>query len=217
MTKNPILIGIAGYARTGKTTAAEALEGSGFAHLSFAAPIRLFARQVFGAIDPLFDLEADKGRPFPQFGGCTPREFMQKCGTEFGRQMIDPELWVKVALSAALEHVRNGRSAVISDVRFENEAQAIRDAGGVVLWLKRPGYSASDHASEKGLPADLVDFILHNDADLPRLRKGVLELAHWAAVWKRLYEPLAGDVEEPAVRAVDAPMEPGYPISADEE
>lgn len=213
----PLIIGIAGYARTGKTTAATILEREGvFAHLSFAEPIRRFATEVFKTFDPDFDLERDKELRYTLSGYgplTTPRGFMQLMGTEFGRKMIDPDLWVKLALARASRYLDSGVSVVISDVRFPNEAHAIRNAGGVVIWLNRPGCGAAEHASEQGLPADLIDFIVHNDADIPRLRKGILSLAYDAAIWKRLYQPLAGDVEQPAV--VD--RAPGYPVSTDEE
>ena len=172
----PRLIGLAGFKQSGKTTIADHMENEhGFAHLSFAGPMRSFMQIFLGVAEPGFDLERDKEKVIPWLG-TTPRDIMQKMGTEFGREMIHEEMWVRRCLRAAEYNHGNNRNVVISDVRFANEARAIRDAGGEVWWINRPGCEPSGHASEQGLPVHLVDHILDNDGDLDLLLAEVSDI-----------------------------------------
>ncbi len=91
---------------------------------------------------------------------------MQTAGTEWGRDRVHPELWVR-SLFARLP-----AGGLVPDVRFSNEACAIRRRGGVVIRVSRPGHGGHDtHASEQPLPDELVDIEVSNDgsrADLVR-------------------------------------------------
>lgn len=98
----------------------------------------------------------------------TPRKMMQTVGTEWGRDSIDRELWLKVAYRRALEYVAGGaRVIVIPDVRFENEARFIKQMmGGTVIFVTRPqtGPAVAAHASEQGLGEFAPDFSFRNDS-----------------------------------------------------
>lgn len=163
-----MLIGLAGPKRSGKTLAAEYLvERYGYHHDSFAAPLRRFACDVLGLT--LAGLEAIKESPVewlddsgdgrPQV---TPRRFLQLVGTEFGRNLIHPHLWVR----ACLRRVDGHENVVISDCRFGNEARAIRERGGIVVRLNGRGVLADKHVSEVPLHASLVDFEVDNSGDI---------------------------------------------------
>lgn len=156
MTPYPI-IGISGRARAGKSTAAELLLriGAGRYQYSFADPIRHMLRAGLG-----IDLEAPfwqmrKEDPISRFGGHSPRYLMQTLGTEWGRVLVSNDLWLTLAGDTL--HVR-GPGMVIADVRFDNEADWVRQQGGVILHIeggKAP--AVRDHASEAGvqqLPGD---------------------------------------------------------------
>jgi len=85
----------------------------------------------------------------------TVRDVLQKLGTEVGRQ-IDEDMWIKCA---AVQIERTDAPVVISDVRFPNEAEAIRDWGGDVWGILRPGCWPDAHASELTLWADFQDMV----------------------------------------------------------
>lgn len=161
-----MLIGITGRKRSGKSALASALaERHGFVHVSFAEPIRRFIADILG-ID-LADLETLKERPIDWLDGRTPRQLMQSIGTEWGRRMIHNELWIR---SLARKLDRAETNYVISDLRFPNEAAIIRERGGQVIRLLRPGADSSDdHASEAPLPDALVDIQIVNDGSLQHL------------------------------------------------
>lgn len=163
-----MLVGIAGRKRTGKDTAARIFIARGWHADSFAAPIRAMVEAIAG---PLSD--DNRERPITWLGGKTRRQLMQTLGTEWGRQMIHPELWVRSLLRRV-----QGRRAVIPDVRFENEASAIRDAGGIIVHISRPAASTDDlHISEAGIAVQRTDFVLRNEGSLQDFLRDVEELA----------------------------------------
>jgi len=157
-----MLLGIAGAKRSGKTLLASLLaERHGLAHLSFAAPIRAFVADLLGGT--LDQLELEKETPIAWLEGVTPRHMMQTLGTEWGRQMVCQQLWVRICMRKALLAGR----AVISDVRFPNEAHAIHEAGGKVIRLLRWADASDSHISERPLDGSLIDYELANDSESP--------------------------------------------------
>ena len=197
MTK-PRLIGLAGFKRCGKTTVAEHItaSASNWEHISFAGPIRLTTNIIFGSADSSFNLERDKEK-VASWAGVSPREFMQKMGTEFGRSMIHPEFWVRRAMLSANRLLDEGRAVVISDVRFANEAKAIRDAGGEVWWINRPGCKSDGHASEQGIPVHLVDHIIDNDGDIELLKCEVSDILE--TPFEKLFDMVLHQDDSPAL------------------
>ena len=181
-----MLIGLAGVARSGKDTAAEVLAKElGLYRYAFADPIKRMLEPVFG--DNF--VAGDRERIDPT-SGVSYRRLMQTLGTEWGRN-IQPDLWTRVA-KAKWEWVREGcpeplpavipegftlfggdtslyRGMVISDVRFDNEAEWIRSEGGIIVHIERPDaeqVGLSGHASEAGLSKLPYDLVVKNDGSL---------------------------------------------------
>jgi hypothetical protein len=179
------IIGITGRARSGKDTLADMIvEASGHGiRLSFAEPIREFVARVTGlSVESLTDGPA-KETPLPEFGNKSPRQMMQTLGTEWGREMIDQNLWITAAhkriekFGRLNERVRP-HVVVFSDVRFENEAALIRDMGGLVVHVTRPGAIAvNEHVSEAGVSAHPADILVQNLAGLDHLQAVAKSLA----------------------------------------
>lgn len=165
------LIGLAGPAGVGKSTVAQALVacsrelfyGHPAERLRFAGPLKdmllalgLTREQVDGA---------DKETPCDLLGGKSARIAMRTLGVEWGRTCIDPDLWVRATLKRAEQALLAGSTVVIDDVRFDNEAAAIRKLGGIVVKLQRDGVQASNvHASEAGLSPLSIYCVVCNDA-----------------------------------------------------
>lgn len=168
-------IGIAGAKRAGKDTLARGLAGA-LAPIpvdSFAAPIRRFVADLLGwSLDELEARKEDR----VSWLDATPRHMMQTLGTEWGRNLVDPELWV------ASTFARNPTGAILADVRFRDEARAIRDDYGVVIRVSRPGFGPGrdTHVSERPLPANLVDIELVNDGTPEQLvQRALRALYDW--------------------------------------
>jgi hypothetical protein len=100
---------------------------------------------------------------------------LQSLGTEWGRGMVHDEIWIRIAMEHASQHLTVGRCVVITDVRFDNEAQAIVNAGGEVWRVERPGWrcladDAATHQSEAGVSDHLITRIIDNSGSLDDLR-----------------------------------------------
>lgn len=98
----------------------------------------------------------------------TPRRFMQLIGTEWGRGMIGPSLWLESwKRDFDDERLLDGvRLIVADDCRFPNEAELIKSMGGIVVEIVRDGAgseSGAGHVSENRIPDRLIDITIRND------------------------------------------------------
>lgn len=101
----------------------------------------------------------------------TNREFLQYFGTEVGRS-IDKDLWIKALMYS---YGRDKESHwIVPDVRFPNEAEAIRNAGGVLWRIERDGSGAGNHISEKLIDDIKVDLIIENNLDMKYYIKAII-------------------------------------------
>jgi adenylate kinase family enzyme len=169
-----MIVGICGLAGSGKSTAAGVLERSfDFNRLAFADPLKSMLGAVGLTREQLYGSQKEV---VMDDLGVTPRLMMQTLGTDWGREQINPDIWVKLWTRKARALVDAGASIVADDVRFPNEIEAIRALGGVIWRVERPGTAKMAHASEN---ADLpYDRLLVNDgteADLSWLVAGMLE------------------------------------------
>lgn len=168
-----LLIGLAGPARSGKSTAADHLVRNHLLeHYAFADPLRSGLMEIFN-LDP-DDFEGERKEQQLPWLGRSPRELMQSMGTEWARQMVNPDVWVKIA-EQNLNYLQNSLSSVvgfvISDVRFENEAEFIRQRGGTIIHISRPDAEpVNPHVSEAGIHVKQSDLIARNTSCLSSFR-----------------------------------------------
>ncbi len=188
------LIGLSGAARSGKDTVGRYLiEKYNFKRYAFADPLKKAASEMFGI--PLEDFHNDnKKEVMNEFWEFSPRQIAQLLGTECGRKIFRDDIWIKRAEMAWVEHqqtiaeiapetfghIDGLAGMVVTDVRFENEAQWIKDMGGFNIHIIRPGKDGnvglSNHASEAGYPDDLKDHIILNDGTLDDLYQKIDEI-----------------------------------------
>lgn len=171
-------VGICGAIESGKDTVAGmlcALNPFIFQRYALADPIRRIARE-FGFTDEQLTDHGLKGTVDP-YWGITPRKFLQLVGTEMFRDHLDQRVWIRLA-ERELHSYGPGQTLVISDIRFPDEARWIRSCGGLVVRVLRQGQEplpteVTEHASERGIPDDLVDIELMNNGGLEDLTKVV--------------------------------------------
>lgn len=89
------------------------------------------------------------------------RTLLQRYGTEAHRDIFGDDFWVKATLPDSL--VDDGRLIVVTDCRFDNEAERIRAMGGLIFEIRGPGHNpdAWDHPSEKPL-SEAADIVIDN-------------------------------------------------------
>lgn len=167
-----MIIGLQGYGGAGKSTVANYLaERHGFArrHIKFPLAKMFVSLLIDSGLGETHDqieryVNGDlKRQPIPELGGRSPTEIQQFLGTQFGRDFIDPDLWLNIWSRWAEGH----ENVVQESVRFANEA-----ARCDVIWeIRRPGFGPlNDHVSE-ALPARADVFIdnIGTEADLHRV------------------------------------------------
>ena len=137
-----MIIGLVGFIGSGKGTVGDILEQKGFIKDSFAKPLKDACSVMFGWPRELLEGDTEMSRKWREepdnywsekFGRVfTPREALQKMGTEAGRDVFHKDIWVISLLNRA-----KGKDVVVTDVRFKNEIQYIQDNGGIVIRVKR--------------------------------------------------------------------------------
>ena len=164
-----MIIGFAGRIGHGKDTAARRLIEQGYAHINFAATLKeevlMRLPRTVSAILLLnrWPLPNDSHQRRHAVYHEKPlgiRELLQEYGTEV-RRADDPDYWMKRWIEAVRIH---GGPVVVTDMRFPNEARAVREADGITIRIERPGYPAfDDHITETALADWRFDAVIQND------------------------------------------------------
>ena len=166
------LIGLTGPAGAGKDLVASMIPG---AHrIAFADPIYAGVAAMLDIPEGLLRARSTKEAPLVDFGR-SPRELLQTLGTDWGRKLVTPDIWLRVAFWRWEKAAAAGHSViVVPDVRFQNEARLIHDQGGEVWLVHRPDVApVADHQSEAGLPLRSIDRLVSNAGTVDELRRRV--------------------------------------------
>lgn len=180
-----ILIGLCGPAGCGKDTVAHHMSNCGFTRYTLAMPLKKGLEAMLGIDLGVWDDRQRKEAVIPWLGK-SPRQVAQTLGTEWGRQHVHPDLWVKLMLRK-WDEVRQSLSPrmVVTDVRFDNEALAIINAGGTVWRVERENVQpVTEHVSEKGISPQLIEGSVKNFGDLNQLEVNTIQ---WVSFLMRRY------------------------------
>lgn len=165
-----MIYGMTGAKFSGKDTVGNAIiaarnkAGRRTERVLFAGALKDACCAMFGWTREQLEDYDFKETPEP-ITGKTPRMILQLMGTDFGRDMLHPEIWLRL-LAAEVERMTvNGITPVITDVRFENEADFVRKLGGTLIHVVNPEtVSRTDgHASENGVEIKDGDILFTND------------------------------------------------------
>ena len=184
--KRGLIIGLTGKKEVGKDTVGQYfVEHHNFLHRSYAAIMKQAVAALWGI--PLDWVDEYKDPELKAYvtlhGGMADelsstvkrsmdwREFLQRFGTEMGRETFGSEFWVDFVVPS-LDNAPNWwphSDIVITDVRFLNEAERIKDFEGKIIEIVRPGYEGDNHVSELGLPDSMIDVRIHNGGTIDNL------------------------------------------------
>lgn len=201
-----MIIGLSGYAKSGKDTVAEmilqAQPDSNWQIKKFSGKLKLIASILTGIPEAHFEDQNFKqsnlssewdtrtlklGLPIETVTEhMSVREFLQKLGTDAVRDGLHANAWVNALmadyrseeivekLSDYMSRVTPPSNWVITDCRFPNEAQAIKDKGGIIVRIDRTGVApVNAHPSETSLDNWDFDYKIANVSDLVSLRQSV--------------------------------------------
>jgi dephospho-CoA kinase len=171
-----MIIGLSGYARSGKDEVAKILVSEfNFERVAFADAIRDLLYQMNPMVDvtrlqTVVDaLGWDVAKKHPDIRG-----YLQDLGVG-ARKLFGDNFWINQALNPHIyEHpiVGVNKDIVVTDVRFINEAETINSLGGQVWRIKRSGVDpVNQHVSEVALDYYKFDQILKNEGSLDDLRE----------------------------------------------
>lgn len=175
----PRLVALTGAAGSGKSTATKFLvERHGYTLVKFAGPLK---RMMYALGLTEEEVEGElKELPQDRLYGKSPRYLMQTIGTNWARDLIGEDFWVRMWQGEVSALLDVGGRVVCDDCRFPNEATAIKAKQGMIIKLEGRGGIAGAHASEAGCGQH--DAIVTNDGGLVELYAGVEEeVRRWAA------------------------------------
>ena len=154
----PKLIGVTGFKRSGKDTFAQVLvEEAGYTRLAFADALKEEVAGFLGIPTKELEHDKEKWREVLQRHGCAMRE-------------MDLEYWI-VMIEEKI-YLDDVQYVVVSDVRFQNEANWIWKNNGVIVRMVRDGIYSADpswHVSERAVGTIKADYTL--DANNIEARK----------------------------------------------
>jgi hypothetical protein len=171
-----MLIAIHGFKQSGKDTLADLLVREyGFKKVAFADRLKEAIHLIFDVPrEWLWGSDEDKQKltkvawnDFENFDKTdkddniflSVRELMQIFATEVCRSKI-PGIWYRYL------PIRPNENLVVSDLRFANEAEFLKQNQAILIKVHRPSAQGGKHESEAGLPDTTMNHVLSNDADL---------------------------------------------------
>jgi hypothetical protein len=168
------VVGLTGVVGSGKTLIANYMVNChGFVRVPFAFPMKQMLASLPGVThEMLWGSTKEKEMPREIFGGKSAREVMQNLGAGWGRETIYPDFWVDMWKRTAMKFPR----VVCDDVRYLNEAAAVRSLGGDIWKIQRCGAGSAvnpNHSSETELVEIKVSRVIMNNGTVDDLLREI--------------------------------------------
>jgi len=162
------LIGICGFIGSGKDTVAKMFVEQGCVQDSFAAPLKDMCASIFGWQREMLEGDSMDSREFREtadlywtrklgIDNFTPRLALQLLGTDIMRTHFSQDIWLNSLEYRIRRQRQDELCVVVSDARFKNELNLIKELGGVVIHVKRSElpewYEVAVHANNGSVTA----------------------------------------------------------------
>ena len=145
-----MIIGIVGHMGSGKDTVGKYITQSlGISSCtdSFAAPLKDLVSSIFGWPRELLEGDSLESREFREtpdifwtrktgIDHFTPRLALQLMGTDVLRDHFHSDIWIN-SLEYRLRKVPDAKTVVVTDARFTNELDIIKQLCGTIIWVQR--------------------------------------------------------------------------------
>jgi dephospho-CoA kinase len=179
----PTIIGITGKKFSGKDTLGKLFINYGYRKIAFADALKDTVKNIFDFTEE--QVNGTQKEIVDEYWKKTPRQIMQFIGTDMFRNHmselipeIDKNIWcyvVKRKIENAQQKNKNSLF-VITDVRFPNEAEIIKNMGGVIIKITRDNIENSDvHESENSINLINYNYVFENNGSIEDLYKKVYE------------------------------------------
>ena len=178
------VVGIFGKAGSGKDTIANyMIENLGYTKIAFADILKDIVSVIFSWDRHLLEGDTKESRQFRESKDVwwskkldkeiTPRLMLQQIGTELFRNHFDKNIWIY----AIERKIARYSKVVITDIRFLNEHQLIKNLNGIIIKVIRNiDNKIPSHSSENNFNDFSFDFQIHNNHTIEDLHNQVMNL-----------------------------------------
>lgn len=177
-----IIIGFTGKKRSGKDSVSKVIQELHPDHVS----VYSFADPLKKAVCNLFSIqitEENKESPLPLWDNVSPRYLLQHTGDKV--KELFPDLFIRSMHSNIQNEINkkqgNEHIILITDIRFNNEAEFVHSLGGFIIEInsdKRLNSSTTTdtHCSEKGIDQKHIDCVVYNNESFEYTKKEIIEM-----------------------------------------
>ena len=163
-----MIVGITGFIGSGKDTVAKMLVEKGAVQDSFASPLKDLCASVFGWDRHMLEGDTVASRDFREtadiywtrklgIDNFTPRLALQLLGTDIMRTHFNQDIWLDSLEYRIRKNEQQDTMVVVSDCRFKNELDLIKELNGIVVHVIRDElpewYETAVHANKGSVPA----------------------------------------------------------------
>jgi dephospho-CoA kinase len=161
------IIGITGKKNSGKDTIGNYLvEKYGYKRLAFADPLKEACRSIFSFTDA--QLYHDKKEEIDEYWNESPRKIFQIIGTDLLRNKFMKNIWIAALKKKIMDEFKKNpnQKIVITDIRFENENNLIKELNGIIIRVNRytSNINVDLHESEQMIDNLVVDYEINNNS-----------------------------------------------------
>lgn len=197
-----MIICLTGQKTNGKDTAGEIIielgtaEGIRFKRLAFADTMKIMFANSLGIYEDEIEYINSKKNDCLSDKNHDLEITYRECLINFGQSVkkhLGGDFWAHLAFS----EIAPWPDIVVTDLRFEEEAEYVRNLGGYIIHLYREeDQEDGTLAGEQKLPAHLIDFELDNTKDIPHLRQNIQNILNEILYEHEYVEYPDGEYEE---------------------
>ncbi len=178
------IIGITGQKFSGKDTLGSYfVKNYNYEQIAYADALKDAVKCIFDFDDE--QLYGSKKEEIDEFWGTTPRQVLQFVGTDLFRNHthelmpnIGKDIWIQVVKRKIMNKMKKNPNAcfVITDARFHNEVDIVKQLGGTVIKLKRNTGCQDNHESETLIDSLPADYEFENNVSKEELYDKVMKV-----------------------------------------